>query len=229
LSGTGDKSLYNFELDGEDMGNFAVNTSTGIRYSVRGLEEKPHTLKVSLKDNEKLDTFMDFRGVNIYHTPKFVAPDSSMIFDFDGSGFNLFGATPDALIDVYIDDHLIDENFRIYAKGHRQTSYTIRGLKDTEHTAKVVIKGGTFTLDGLDVVTGRNKVEVNKIKLQELYDANQEKNHKDYTKESWNTFHKALQSAKMVLKNPQVTLEQVVAARNSLQEAAEGLMEITTE
>ncbi|MEH7250691.1 S-layer protein [Neobacillus niacini] len=229
LSGTGDKTLYNFELDGVDMGNFAVNTSTGIRYSVRGLEEKPHTLKVSLNENEVKETFMDFRGINIYHTPKFAAPDSSMILDFEGSGFNLFGATPDALIDVYIDDQLIDENVRIYAKGDRQTSYTIRGLKDTKHKAKVVIKGGTFTLDGIDIVTGRNKVEVNKTKLQELYNANQEKSQKDYTKESWITFHKALQSAKMVLKNPQVTLEQIVAARTSLQEAVEGLTEITTD
>jgi hypothetical protein len=229
LSGTGDKTLYNFELDGEDMGNFAVNTSTGIRYSVRGLEEKPHTLKVSRKENEIKETFMDYRGVNIYHTPKFDAPDSSMIFDFDGSGFNLFGATPDALIDVYIDDQLIEENYRIYAKGDRQTSYTIRGLKDSKHTAKVLIKGGTFTLDGIDVVTGRNKVEVNKTKLQALYDANQDKDHKDYTKDSWKAFHKEFQTAKMVLKNPQVTLEQVVAARTALQEAVNGLIEKTSE
>ncbi|MDP1509392.1 hypothetical protein L8C07_00875 [Paenibacillus sp. CMAA1739] len=88
---------------------------------------------------------------------------------------NLFGATPDALIHVYIDDTLIDENFRVYAKGDRQTSYSIRGLKDTKHTAKVVVKGGTFVLDGIDVITSINKVEVNKEKLQHLYDANQDK------------------------------------------------------
>lgn len=215
---------YNFELDGVDMGNFSSNAD-GVMYSVKGLEEKPHTLKVSLKDNERKETFMDYRGVNIYSKPKLDGSNSSMVLDFEGSGFNLFGATSDALIDVYIDDQLIDENFRIYAKGDRQTSYTIRGLKDTKHTAKVVIKGGTFTLDGIDVVTGRNKVEVNKTILQEVYDANQDKDHKDFTKESWKTFHSALQTAKMVLQNPETTLEQVVAARTSLQKAAEGLTE----
>lgn len=197
-------------------------------YSVKGLEEKPHTLKISLKDNERKETFMDYRGVNIYSTPKVEGPNSSMIFDFEGSGFNLFGATPDALIDVYIDDQLIEENYRIYAKGDRQTSYTIRGLKDSKHTAKVVIKGGTFTLDGIDVVTGRNKVEVNKTKLQELFDVNKDKDHKDYTKDSWITFHKAFQTAKEVLQNPQSTLEKVVAARTSLEAAVEGLTEITS-
>ncbi|WP_254842639.1 S-layer protein [Bacillus sp. MRMR6] len=225
LAGTGEKSLYNFELDGVDMGNFATKPD-GLRYSVRGLEEKPHTLKVSLKDNPRLDTFMDYRGVNIYSTPKFDAPNSSMIFNFEGSGFNLFGATSDALIDVYIDNQLMDENFRIYAKGDRQTSYNIRGLKDTKHTAKVVVKGGTFILDGIDIITGRNKVEVNKTKLQVLYDAHQDKDHKNYTKESWKVFHKALQDAKMVLQNPNTTLEQVVAARTSLQNAADELVEI---
>ena len=78
-------------------------------------------------------------------------------------------------------------------------------------------------------IRGRNKVEVNKIKLQELYEANQDKDHKDYTKESWNTFHKAQQSAKMILQNPQITLEQVVAARTSLEAAVEGLTEITSD
>jgi hypothetical protein len=62
-----------------------------------------------------------------------------------------------------------------------------------------------------------------------LYDANEGKNHKDYTMDSWKTFHKAQQSAKMVLQNPQVTLEQVVAARTNLQAAVEGLTEVTSE
>ncbi|MGM7723203.1 S-layer protein [Metabacillus sp. Hm71] len=226
LAGTGVKSKYNFELDGVNMGDFGVGAD-GVMYSVRGLEENPHTLKVSLKDNERKETFMDYRGVNIYSTPK--EGNSSMIFDFEGSGFNLFGATPDSIIDVYIDDLLIDEDVRVYSKGDRQTSYHIRGLKDSKHTAKVVVKAGTFVLDGIDVITGRNKVEVNKDQLQQLYEANKDKDHKNYTKESWNTFHKALTEAKAVIKNPQVTLEKVAAAKTSLQAAVEGLTEQTSE
>ncbi|WP_462412931.1 S-layer protein [Neobacillus sp. Marseille-QA0830] len=216
---------YNFELDGTDAGNFSVNAS-GVMYSVRGLEEKAHTLKVSLKDNARIETFMDYRGVNIYSTPKADSPKSSMVFHFDGSGFNLFGATPDALIDVYVDGQLIDENYRIYAKSDRQTSYNVRGLKDAKHMAKVVIKGGTFTLDGIDVITGRNKVEVDKTKLQKVYDANLSLDQKNYTDESWKTFHKAFQSAKEVLQNPESTLEKVVAAKTSLQAAVDGLVEV---
>lgn len=223
LAGTGEKSKYNFELDGEDLGNHAVDSNTGIRFSIRGLEEKPHTLKVSLKDNERLDTFMDYRGVNIYSSPKYEGPSSSVIFPFEGSGFNLFGSTSDALIDVYVDDILIDSDYRINSKGDRQTSYNIRGLLDSKHTTKVVVKGGTFIIDGIDVIEGRNKVEVNKEALESLYEEHKGKSHKDYTKDSWKTFHKALQHAKAVLKNPQSTLEQVVIAKLNLQTAVQGL------
>ena len=223
-----EEQKYNFELDGVDMGNHSVN-SDGVRYSIRGLDEKPHTLKVSLKGNDRIETYMDYRGVNIYYTPEATSSNSSMIFDFEGSGFNLFGATPDALIDVYIDGQLIDKDYRIYSKGDRQTSYHIRGLKNTKHTAKVVVKGGTFVLDGIDVITGKNKVEVNKEELQQLYDANKEKDHKNYTKESWNVFQKALMEAKSVLKNPQSTLEKVVATTRDLRSAVEGLAEKTSE
>lgn len=226
LAGTGVMSQYNFELDGVDMGNYSVNPD-GVMYSVSGLEEKAHTLKVSLKDNIRKEDFMDYRGVNIYSTPKADSTKSSMIFDFEGSGFNLFGSTPDALIDVYIDDILIEENFRIYSKGDRQTSYNIRGLKNTNHTAKVVVKGGTFVLDGIDVITGTNKVEVNKEKLQQLYDANQDNEQKSYTKESWKAFHSALLETNAVLKNPQSSLEEVAAAKITLQAALAGLTEET--
>lgn len=216
---------YNFELDGVDVGNFSTDSGTGVMYSVRGLEEKSHTLKVSLKENEKMETFMDYPGVNIYSTPKTDGSESSMIFDFDGSGFNLFGATSDALIDVYVDNQLIDQEARVFAKGDRQTSYDLRGLKDEKHTAKIVVKGGTFTLDGIDVIKGKNKAYVNKTDLMALYEANDGRNHKNYTKESWKVFHSALIEAKAVLKNPQATVDKVASATASLAAAADGLVE----
>ncbi len=222
LAGTDQQTKYQFELDGEDVGNFNVNPD-GVRYSVSGLEEKQHTLKVSLGDNERLETFMDYRGVNIYSTPE--ESNSSMIFDFEGSGFNLFGATSDALIDVYMDGQLVENDYRVSSTGDRQTSYHVRGLKDTHHTVKVFVKAGDYTFDGMDVITGENKVEVDKKELQQLYDKNKGRNHKNYTKESWKSFHSALLNAKAVLKNPQTALLETVAAETSLKEATEGLTE----
>lgn len=40
------------------MGNYSVNLD-GVMYSVRGLEEKPHILKVSLKNNVRQKDYMD--------------------------------------------------------------------------------------------------------------------------------------------------------------------------
>ncbi len=153
LVGAGNETKYQFELDGEVVGNIGSENGS-VRYSVRDLEEKPHTLKVSLGDNTVQEDYMDYRGVNIYSTPN--QSNNSIIFDFKGTGFNLFGATPDALLDVYIDDQLIDDDYRVYSKGDRQTTYSIRGLEDTDHTAKVVVKGGTFTFDGMDIIIGTN-------------------------------------------------------------------------
>ncbi|SFL53310.1 Glycosyl hydrolase family 59 [Gracilibacillus orientalis] len=166
LAGSGDETTYHFELDGESVGNFDVEPD-GIRYSVRDLEEKPHTLKVSLGDNEVKEQFMDYRGVNIYSTPK--ESEHTILFDFKGSGFNLFGATSDALIDVYIDDQMIEEDYRVYAKGDRQTSYNIRGLKKQKHTAKIVVKAGSYVLDGIDIITGASPAEDDKDKDKEKH------------------------------------------------------------
>ncbi|SFP33736.1 S-layer protein [Salibacterium halotolerans] len=225
LAGTGEETAYQVELDGEDMGSHTVDSDTGIRYSVRNLEEGQHTLKVSLGDNEAKETYMDYRGVNIYSTPDTEEQTNSMVFDFEGTGFNLFGATPDALIDVYVDGTLIQEDHRIHATGARQTSYVLRGLENKTHSAEIVVKGGSFVLDGMDVITGENNISVDKSSLQELFDAQQDRNHKDYTKDSWKTFHKTRQNAKQILKNPNSTLIEVHAVENSLQQAVDGLVE----
>ncbi|MCM3548550.1 S-layer protein [Alkalihalobacillus clausii] len=159
LAGKEEQTLYKFELDGKNVGNFEVDPRTGIRYSVRGLEEGPHTLKVSLGDNERKETFMDYRGINIYSKPQAGEPTSMMIFSFEGSGFHLFGATPDALVDVLIDGQLVAENERITSKGDRQTSYHISGLENKKHLAKIEVKGGSFVFDGLDVITGATEAK----------------------------------------------------------------------
>ena len=156
-------------LDGELVGEANYfNNSEMIQmvWSAENLEDEEHTLKVVAKDkytsfnraeitttdpanntNEGTNFALDERDVGNNST-------SAMIFQFEGSGFNLFGATRDALIDVYIDDQLVDENYRIFSKGDRQTTYHIRGLENTKHIAKIDIKGGTFVFDGLDVITG---------------------------------------------------------------------------
>ena len=220
-------SKYNFELDGVDVGNYGVD-STGLMYSVRGLDDIDHTLKVSLKDNERKDTYMEYAGATIYYSEnKEEVEERSIIFNFDGTGFNLFGATPDASLDIYVDGNLLDKNVRVNSTSDRQTSYLMRGLSNENHTAKIVVKGGSFVLDGIDVVKGVEKtVVVDKSELEGLYNENKDKEKGNYTDESWSIFESALLKAKTVLENEQASQEDVINALETLEEAIASLKEI---
>jgi len=79
---------------------------------------------------------------------------ASMTIPFVGSGFNLFGATGAATLEVSIDG---GEPFQVTVggTGDRRTSYWLRGLhRNKQHTLAVTVASGTFTLDGVDVVQG---------------------------------------------------------------------------
>ncbi|WP_083259987.1 hypothetical protein [Cellulosimicrobium cellulans] len=78
----------------------------------------------------------------------------SATFEVDGTGFNLFGATGAATIDVAVDDQPV-RTVNVGSTGDRQTSYWQRGLDgSTPHTVTVTVRSGTFTLDGVDVLVG---------------------------------------------------------------------------
>lgn len=65
--------------------------------------------------------------------------------------------------------------------------------------------------------------QVDKSKLQALYDSLKDKANAGYTEESWNAFHAALDEASKVLANDKATQEQVDAAHDALSKADAGL------
>ncbi|MCB7137436.1 hypothetical protein [Cellulosimicrobium marinum] len=78
----------------------------------------------------------------------------SAVFEVDGTGFNLFGASAAATIDVAVNDQPV-RTVDVGSTGDRQTSYWQRGLDgSTPHTVTVTVRSGTFTLDGVDVLVG---------------------------------------------------------------------------
>ena len=218
-------TAYNFELNGVDVGNHGPGN--GVIYSVHGLEEKAHTLKVSLGNNTANDTFMDYRGVSIYYTPTEIQEPSYFVFKFEGTGFNLFGNTAAALLRVTIDGEVVDTAGRVGATGDRLHSYVLSGLENKEHIAKIEVIGGSFQLDGIDItgVDAKSDIPVDKTELQALYDENKDKAEADYTDESWPAFADALQAAEEILANGQATQGEVDNAKIDLQTAIEGLEE----
>jgi len=78
----------------------------------------------------------------------------SAVFEVRGTGFDLFGATGAATLDVAVDDEPV-RTVAVGSTGDRQTSYWQRGLDGSvPHTVTVTVRSGTFTLDGVDVLVG---------------------------------------------------------------------------
>lgn len=90
-------------------------------------------------------------------------------------------------------------------------------------TAKPVIGEGNWGGD----VFGLSELrftEVDKTKLQNLYDDNSDKNAEEYTEESWAVFNAAMQAALKVLNDDAADKEAVEAAIVVLEEAIKGLV-----
>ncbi len=81
----------------------------------------------------------------------------SVRLDFTGTGLNLFGATGAATLEVSVDGRA-PRTERVGSAGSRETSYWLRGLQQKAHSVTVRVVSGTFTLDGVDVLSGGAKV-----------------------------------------------------------------------
>jgi hypothetical protein len=77
----------------------------------------------------------------------------SAAFDFEGTGFNLIGATGAATLSIVVDDQPA-RTAMVGSTGTRQTSYWLRGLAEGPHSVTVTVVSGTFVLDGIDALTG---------------------------------------------------------------------------
>lgn len=85
-------------------------------------------------------------------------------------------------------------------------------------------------IDGLEEKQEEPQTEeVNKDKLQELYNENKDKKQGNYTDDSWKVFNTSLNEAKAVLDNSKATQEEVDKALANLEEAIKNLKEKTKE
>ncbi|MGG7058851.1 discoidin domain-containing protein [Clostridium tertium] len=87
----------------------------------------------------------------------------------------------------------------------------------------------TKAIDELEEKQEPPTEEVNKDKLQEVYNANKNKKEENYTEDSWNVFNNALNEAKEVLGNKDAIQEDVDKALANLEESINNLKEKTKE
>ena len=90
---------------------------------------------------------------HLNRTQHVLAAGRSASFDFEGTGFNLLGATGAATLSIVVDDQPA-RTATVGSTGTRQTSYWLRGLAEGPHTVTVTVVSGTFVLDGIDALTG---------------------------------------------------------------------------
>lgn len=84
----------------------------------------------------------------------------SVALAFEGSGLTLFGGSSAATIAVSVDGGP-ETTLSIPSSGSRQATYWVRGLTESEgHTLDVRVVSGTYTVDGVDILTGGDPVTV---------------------------------------------------------------------
>jgi hypothetical protein len=99
-------------------------------------------------------TFNQVGFAHFNRTQHVLGAGQSLALGFSGTGLNLFGATGPATLEVRIADRT-PRTEQVGTVGTRQTSYWLRGLARRHHSVTVRVVSGTFTLDGIDVLSGR--------------------------------------------------------------------------
>ena len=97
-------------------------------------------------------TFTQAGFAHFNRTQHVLRAGQSVTVPFRGTGLNLFGATGAATLEVRVDGGAA-RTVQVGAVGTRETSYWLRDLGNTRHTVTVRVVSGTFTLDGVDVLT----------------------------------------------------------------------------
>lgn len=96
------------------------------------------------------DSYLNFnRTISRAEIKEDDTEEKSLEFSFTGSHFAIIGQTAAAEIDVYVDGELFAEKQSIASVQTRQCSYSA-DVPDGEHTVKIVVTGGKYTVDAIE-------------------------------------------------------------------------------
>ncbi|WP_338702301.1 GH59 galactosidase [Streptomyces sp. Q6] len=83
------------------------------------------------------------------------AAGASFTVPFRGTGVDVIGGNDgSAVLDVYVDGHLVARNAKSVAADKRLATYALRGLRDGRHEARFVLKSGKLVVDALQTASG---------------------------------------------------------------------------
>ena len=197
-NGTGDVFI-----DGEPVGTVNYNSSnggTGRDVFAQGLDPNTrHTLKVVATQGT-----ISLQKLVVIDEPDNEETDIANSFEvtFNGTGINVFGNSGAATLKVEVDGQVVEEGYETPATGNRQTSYTLQGLAQGEHTVKVTVTGGTYYVDGIDLIgePAEGQTMESQVLQKYLEFAKALKNEEGtYTEEQWNKLQEEIAKAEAVL------------------------------
>ncbi len=143
-------------IDGELHGSivFSGSATTRLYYSVSGLEHGIHSVQIvpTGTATASVVTFEIDSGASGEDEDP-LKSNTFFTVDFTGTGFNLFGDSDEATLNVFLNDKLFEENVAVSARsGSRETTYYVRGLDFGDYKLTVYVMSGSFTLDGIDLL-----------------------------------------------------------------------------
>lgn len=117
-------------------------------------------------------------------------------------------------------DSYTADSWKPFADALAEAEKVLANDKATQDEVNAALDGLTKAADGL---VANEAPQVDKSKLQALYDSLKDKANEGYTEESWNAFQSALNAAKETIDNPAATQQQIDEALAGLNAANEGL------
>lgn len=219
----GSNGTGNVYIDGELVGTVNYNsTNGGTGCDVFDLDLDParlHTLKVVAASS-----FISLKKLKVIGEPDDggESRDNSFSLTFDGTGINVFGNSGAAVIKAEVDGEVRETAYETPEAGNRQTTYSLQNLPEGTHTVKITVEGGTYYVDGIDVIgTAAEGVTVSTAKLQALIDAAKKLTNEDeiYLKEDWEDFQNAVISAEAALADgsQEILNQAYLALRNAME------------
>ncbi|MGQ4332685.1 GH59 galactosidase [Streptomyces hayashii] len=122
---------------------------------------------------------------------------ASFTVPFSGTGIDVIGGNDgSAVFDVYVDGRLIAKDARTAATDKRLATLALRGLRDSRHTAKFVLKSGKIVLDAFNALSGQVRGSVDTTPVRSVLKEVGSPVRDDYTADSWALFATARSAAR---------------------------------
>lgn len=92
----------------------------------------------------------------LHRTSSKAKEGATAAFTFNGTGFAVNGASSkNVVLSVKVDGNVIGDEITTVKSGDRELSYYLYGLDSGEHNVEITVKSGTYTIDSIEICSGK--------------------------------------------------------------------------